>query len=94
MEEAVCTYAWKSPRCPNKLDVWLLEQLLLMLTVKTDNPAWRPVTEASINLLCWFDEFEDPVANSITTPDTRKDSRFRCTRALAKCLQAVADDIL
>ncbi|KAG9038112.1 hypothetical protein FS837_001314 [Tulasnella sp. UAMH 9824] len=90
----ICSYVWKWPRCPNKLDVWILDQLLLMLTDKPEERGWEDVAGAAINLLCWFDKFEDTVANSITTQAARKDNRLRCTRALFKCLQALTDDAL
>ncbi|KAG9040820.1 hypothetical protein FS837_013053 [Tulasnella sp. UAMH 9824] len=76
-------------------DVWLLDQLLLMLNMLNGKPNarnWSLVTRASIDLLCWFDEFEHTVSNSIATQDSRKDNRLRCTRALFECLQAIEND--
>ncbi|KAG8937981.1 hypothetical protein FRC00_006314 [Tulasnella sp. 408] len=71
-----------------------IRPLLLMLAGKRDERGWGLVARTSIDLLCWFDRFEDTATNSNTTQDTRKDNRLRCTRALSNSLQAVVKEVL
>ncbi|KAG8960965.1 hypothetical protein FRC00_013740 [Tulasnella sp. 408] len=93
IEEAFCPDNSHSSRQPDKTDVWLLEQALLISTSKRHEPGWEFVATSSVALLLLFNNPEYSSPDTIGTPDGVKDNRLRCAKILSQCIRATRDHL-
>lgn len=93
IEDAFFTDDSQSLRHPDKTDLWLLEQALLISTSNRHEPGWRFVAMSSVGLLLSFNNREYPTPDSIGTQDIQKDNRRRCAKILSQCIQAIRDHL-
>ncbi|KAG8913068.1 hypothetical protein FRC01_004759 [Tulasnella sp. 417] len=91
--EIALTKSHQSPRQPDKSDVWLLEQALLLSTMNRHERNWESVAKSSVALLRSFDNPENPTPDSASAQDTHKDNRLRCANILSQCIRAMRDHL-
>ncbi|KAG8924905.1 hypothetical protein FRC01_010911 [Tulasnella sp. 417] len=91
IQEAFSTCSSPSRRHPNEIDVWLLEQALLLSTQNCHGHGLQLVAKSALGLLVSFDEPEDSMPDSTSSQDNQKENRARCAKVLSHSIQVMRD---